>query len=548
MENNKTKDETELIDVSDVAFNEEPTAKSSPRKKTEEVSSGGYLIAPLKERFAAFFIDCAVLYLMYWTLAPIYRQMAFSDPVGPVPITGTHGIIFHSIFLTLAFVYFFITEGVLYASPGKLLCRLSIKNSLGEAPLLKGIFLRNLLRIIDLALIASLVGIILIELTPFHKRLGDFLGDTVVIKRQRSSRDRYVLTVDMLAPASGRIIAGIIDLIIFLAFAFGYFLLLDPDEPLASMMLTVFAPIAFILFFFLQEFFTETTAGKLIFGYKICQEEGENINLSCALLRSIARCFDYTPFGLLCVLISMRKQRPGDLAAGTLVCKMRRELKGIIALVLTVLFAISTLHAGLGNRNNLLRTSSKVNFLPTIDILPGKAKRVEVDQNYYLMIRDFEFAAGNAKSTRRSGIFKPGEEIFLNFKVDGYAMKDSKVWLQEDLQVRYPDGSVGLKMENVLEYHETLEVKEPVELTNKVILPENATAGRYTVMITLKDKNADKQLKEQRFFFVSLLKEDEKRTLEEGKKKEALQPEPVPVPEPSTPPAGPRTIIPQEGQ
>jgi hypothetical protein len=98
-----------------------------------------------------------------------------------------------------------------------------------------------------------------------------------------------------------------------------------------------------------------------------------------------------------------------------------------------------------------------------------------------------------------------------------------------------------LKLENVIDFHQTIAQEGPVELTNNIALPDNAIPGRYTVTLTLRDQNSGRQLKEQRFFYVTPPGTTPK-TIEE--EKPVAPPAPAPLPQPEGPPAGPRTIIP----
>ena len=82
-------------------------------------------------------------------------------------------------------------------------------------------------------------------------------------------------------------------------------------------------------------------------------------------------------------------------------------------------------------------------------------------------------------------------------------MREGEAWIQEDLTVRYPDDSVGLKLENVIDFHQKIDEAGPIEFTNNVALPENAQAGRYAITIGIRDKHSDRLLKEQRFFYVT---------------------------------------------
>lgn len=542
------KENTDLIDVSDVVgeFESEPQEEVSKsvsgiiEPAREERATAGFMLANLKDRFSAAFIDGILLYALYWFLMITYRAIAFGQAEGPVPASGMHGLIFHGLFLLIAFFYFFIFESIFYASIGKLVCRLSIRSSSGDHASIGGVFMRNLIRPIDIALYLLVIGFIILEKTGWHQRLGDILGKTVVIRKLGSARRQYALSIDMVASASGRLLAGAVDLTLLVGLFLGYALLLNPDEPLTSMMIVVAAPVVFILFYFLPEAVTSTSVGKLIAGYIICQEDGSSIDCSSAMTRTVGRFFDMNIFALLCMFLSLRRQRPGDLAAGTLVCRVDRQLKGLVGAAVIIIAVIAMLFAGLNNRNNFLSGGFKVNFLPAVDFKMSGLAGVGHKPVQNLSVLQFSFAAGSPEQKRKPSIFQPGETVYLVFNVDGFEIADGKAWIQEDLLVRYPDDSIGLKLENVIDFHETVVKEGPIELTNNIALPANALPGRYTITMTLRDKNSDRQLKEQRFFYVTPSTNGAKPP-EEPKTAPAVPAQPK---EPEAPPAGPRTIIP----
>lgn len=538
---------TDLIDVSDVAerFDETPEEESKSissitEPPVEKRAQSGFMLATLKDRLAAAIIDGIILYCVYWFIMIAYRAIAFGQAEGPIPASGWHGIIFHGLFLLVAFLYFFLLESIFFASVGKLICRLSIRDTHGGQASISGIFLRNLVRPIDVFLFPLAIGVVIIEKTGWSQRLGDLIGRTVVIRKLGAARRQYALSLDIIASASGRLGAFLVDALFLIIFGVGYFLLLDPDEPLISMILVVASPIIFFLYYFLQEALLSTSIGKLIFGYVICQEDGTALDMSGAVIRTAARICDMNIFGFLCVLLSIRKQRPGDVAAGTVICRVQRQLKGLIGAVAMAAIAVAFLIAGLGNRNNFLSGSFKINFLPAIDFRMAGFAGVNNKPMANLSVQQFSFAAGSPDQKRKPSIFEPGEKVYLVFNVDGFKTDDGKAWIQEDLLVRYPDDSIGLKLENVIDFHETVTKEGPIEFSNNVALPPNALSGRYTVTMTLRDKNSGKQLKEQRFFYVTPAGGG---TKPQGETKPQAAPEQPKQPE--GPPVGPRTIIPQ---
>jgi uncharacterized RDD family membrane protein YckC len=501
---------TDLIDVGDISpdFGEPITEPGA------EVTEGGGLpqfappaeaagptIAGLRDRFAAFLIDVAFLYVVYWVTMVLFRAVALDSAMGPIPAWGVGGLIFHGIFLLLAFLWFVLPEFIFQGSVGKLLCNLSVHGGDGAPPAFTAVLLRNLLRVLDILLAPLLITFATLEWTTWHQRLGDLAAHTVVIKKLARPTRQYALTLDMIASASRRTIAFIIDLTLFGAFVVGYGLMLSPEQPLNSMFLVVLFPFAFLTLITALERITRTSPGKWILGLTVCHEDGTPIDLPGALIRTLWRPVDNNPIGFLVCLLSLRKQRPGDVAAGSLVVRAPREWRGFLGLIATFLIVAATLYAGLNNRDNFLRAGFEINFLPSVDFRGISRPRRALPLN--LTIRNFRFAAGDPETVRSPSIFHPGERLFLVFDVAGYSLKDGQAWIQEDLSVRYPDESVGLKLEKINDFRGGIEEAGPIRFENNVALPPEAKSGRYTVAITIRDVHSRRELKELRFFYIS---------------------------------------------
>lgn len=527
---------SKLIDVGDVSTSFEDDITESPgRASPSDILTGtsneseGPTIAELRDRFAAFLLDILFLYILYWPLMLVYRTIALDSAAGPIPAGGIHGLIFHGIFLLVALLWFVLTEMALEASPGKILCHLAIRKSDGAPVSFTSVLIRNILRPIDMLLFPFFMLSAMMEWTAWHRRLGDIVAGTVVIRKLGNPPRQFALSIDMIASATRRAIAFMADFIIIGAFILGYGLLLDPEQAVLSMLLLVLFPPILILFLAIPEAVFKTSPGKWMFGMSVCQEDGSAIDLTGALIRNMWKIIDATPIGFITVLISLRHQRSGDIAASSVVVKARREVRGFIGLLACLLVAGALLYAGLGNSSNLLSSDFEVNFLPSVEFGGEKASSKGPSQQN-LTIQDFQFAEGEQKTPRRPSIYEPGEMVFIMFNVDGYATKGDDVWIQEDLAIRYPDGSVGLKLENINDFKQKLQKEGYIQFENKIALPSNAQPGRYTVVITLRDRISKHELKEQRFFYVTASKEVG------GRPAETEEPQPsdtIKVPEPS---------------
>jgi len=501
-------DHTNLIDVGEITDFDDiadgPDEFSGPAIGGMEApeESHGPSIGSMRDRFAALVIDLSLLYTIYWFTMIAFRTIAFGSAAGPIPASGINGLVFNGIFLLIAFLYFFLPEFIFHASIGKMICHLTIRGTHGAQPSFISVLLRNLIRPIDLILAPLIITSAAMEWTGWHQRLGDLIGRTVVIKKLGKPTRQFAVSLDIVSSASRRAIAFIIDLSIFVAFVLGYTLLLNPEQPLSSMFLVVLMPVVLISLITITEWSTYTTPGKWLLGLTICHEDGTPIDFAGALIRTLWRPFDNNPIGFLTCLLSMRKQMPGDIAAGTIILKAPRSWRGIIGVVITLILTGSLLLAGLDNRDSFMRSGFEINFLPSISLYNvNRPPRTGRPEN--LNIENFNFAVGNVSSIRRPAIFQPGEKLYILFDVDGYTDKDGITWIQEDLSVRYPDDSLGLKLENINDFKQKVVKTGPIRFENNITLPDSAKPGRYAISITLRDVNARRELKEQRFFYIT---------------------------------------------
>lgn len=125
------------------------------------------------------------------------------------------------------------------------------------------------------------------------------------------------------------IILSFIVVVVALISGDGYFNLMFTEEN------TVYIVIALLLIFVIQfgyfllfEFFMKgSTLGKKIVGLKVIMANGEPISFTAALVRNLIRIGDMLPgiygVGLFSVVLNKRYMRIGDLAANTVVVKVK---------------------------------------------------------------------------------------------------------------------------------------------------------------------------------------------------------------------------------
>jgi uncharacterized RDD family membrane protein YckC len=80
-----------------------------------------------------------------------------------------------------------------------------------------------------------------------------------------------------------------------------------------------------LAYFFVFEALWSRTPGKYLFGLRVCQVDGSRCTLRSAMLRTLLRVIEVNPILLgalpagIMLLVTKRKQRLGDLLAGTVV-------------------------------------------------------------------------------------------------------------------------------------------------------------------------------------------------------------------------------------
>jgi len=479
--------------------------KPSPPKKREparaikpEPPKRGTFIATLRERFAAFFIDTLVLFYLYWILALFYGRLFLGSWQASIPFSGWHGLALHGAFLLLCFLYYFMLEGIFLATIGKFVCWMSVRKKNFEPVSLVSTFIRNIFRPLDYILIIPVV--FLMEATKYTQRIGDILGQCTVVKKFGTIHEPYDIGPERFASASGRTVAIIVDLVLFGLFTLGYVMIWNPTVPLFSQWLLLLMPLVMLTYFVLIEMSTETSPGKWLMGYIVCHDNGRRLTISGSIIRTIWRLLDTNPAGLLCIFISSTRQRPGDLSGGTVVIKRKRTVKGAISMVIAVLLMIITLYVGSTNETNIFSPKFRMNFMPKLPLI--KELGAYVPEYEKIALKNFRFAAEEPTNIRTPPTYRAGEIVYFVFELFGYTKRDRKVWLQEDLQVRYPDGSVGLRQDNIVNYRQVVKGRGPIELTNNIALPKKASHGAYLVTITIRDKFAGTEITETKKFYV----------------------------------------------
>ena len=86
--------------------------------------------------------------------------------------------------------------------------------------------------------------------------------------------------------------------------------------------------------------------------------------------------------------------------------------------------------------------------------------------------------------------FQRGVPIFIKLTVkDIKQADDAQVWVQQDLEVKGPDGAAVLNKENMVDLHSKApEGTNLVTVKNDLSLPADAPVGAYEASISVRDK------------------------------------------------------------
>jgi uncharacterized RDD family membrane protein YckC len=157
-------------------------------------------IAGLGSRAIAIIIDLLLQYLILLMVAAI---------LSGIHIEGTAGIVIGSVALFLVFWgYFFLFEGLWHGqTPGKRAQHLRVVRTDGHPMGGAQMFVRNLVRIVDLFPAAYLVGMISMVVTKRAQRLGDLAAGTIVVREAKVEPIRQlVMPPPPVAVAGGPIV------------------------------------------------------------------------------------------------------------------------------------------------------------------------------------------------------------------------------------------------------------------------------------------------------------------------------------------------------
>ncbi len=479
-----------------------PTVELPPPPLPSAQSHFPFQPALPRDRFTAFLIDLVLLAYLLFGLHQVMTHSFFSSP----GFEGLRNFQKPLLYLTCAlgfFLYFVIFEAIGGATPGKFLCRLRVVDQEGKSPRLNNIFLRNLCRAFD-NIPPFLISVLSMESSPLHQSLGDRAASTVVVKKTRKRLTPIDLKTAPLSSTLIRILSCILDLALYFTFLWLYGTCLNPDQETLFKALLLALPFFAAFYFFLFEFFTSTTPGKLLFGRACVLENGEPLDGTSSFLRNLTRPLDLL-LGYPLLALTRRKQRLGDLISDSLVIKHPRAKKEIISLVSLILVLAGLAYLGSQNPNKTWFRSQLQTLLKTrpeifARVKPPPSKPVTPA---VLQITEFYFASKPSRdAVRPDGVFRHGDQIFVFLKLKGFRVDaDRRVSVSQDFEILAPNGSTLAAKQDVALYSDILPAgSEQMISGTPLLLSPSLPSGSYTLRITLHDHLAQEKWVEDRVF------------------------------------------------
>lgn len=132
-----------------------------------------YKPANIISRIMAICID----HLLLFVIMVLVYQYLFHGDINNIQLPGQ----IYIYFFLINFLYFFIFELIFHKTIGKKILNLEIIRTDHQKPQLINVFLRNLIRPIDM-IGFYMLGMVFVVFTAQNQRLGDILGQTYVIK------------------------------------------------------------------------------------------------------------------------------------------------------------------------------------------------------------------------------------------------------------------------------------------------------------------------------------------------------------------------------
>jgi uncharacterized RDD family membrane protein YckC len=153
-------------------------------------------------------IDLVFLALAFWMTGTAYGAWFGGLTESGFNLNGLPALVIITFTLIFFLIYLIVFEGLVGATPGKLILGLRVKTVSGQACSMAQATVRNLLRIAD-GMFFYLVGLITALVTKKRQRVGDLAASTVVARESSGTVARAGAVIFLLACVMGVIFASL---------------------------------------------------------------------------------------------------------------------------------------------------------------------------------------------------------------------------------------------------------------------------------------------------------------------------------------------------
>lgn len=163
------------------------SASNSPAatvQSTPQAANGPELVG-LGLRFVAHLIDAFVVFFLFWIIGSIIAGMAGGATDAGFELEGAPALAVMLLTFIASVVYFALTETYWDGQTlGKKMVGIKVTSDDGSPCDITQALVRNVARLVD-GFLFYIVGIILILRSPKNQRLGDRIGNTIVVKKPK---------------------------------------------------------------------------------------------------------------------------------------------------------------------------------------------------------------------------------------------------------------------------------------------------------------------------------------------------------------------------
>jgi len=263
--------------------------------------------------------------------------------------------------------------------------------------------------------------------------------------------------------------------------------------------------LTFFIYYVLFEWWFGTTLGKIVAGVKITTVEGGRLSFRASLVRNLMRLIDGLGIYLvaaIALLLSKKRRRLGDMAAGTVV--VTREywaLARVAALLALLILLVGTIVLSFG-----LRVGSAISGLSGASTAGTVAESARQETTATaatpagevrpgtLALTHLRLAAGKDGPERPDGVFKPGETAALLFDLEGFATDAGGIG-RVKMRVNALDPlGVHVIRSGETELHPSSSGPPRIESWATVPVPEYALPGEHRIEVTVIDLVVNRQV------------------------------------------------------